>query len=152
MGFFFCFCPCFPLSPLPRYSEGLTCIMSLLTWPLERCCIAGDSILYESLVAEYCLRLLKLFVVELHSKVVWCHHASICPKCMRIIEPICLGYISLLPNWESDNPVFAKSLFVRPFQSYLKNWGCALNCPKKFHHAESKSGCWRCKRTVSQLS
>ena len=31
---------------LPKLSWGLTYFKSLLTWPWEQCCIAGDSLLY----------------------------------------------------------------------------------------------------------
>ena len=63
--FSFASIPIFPLTPLPLFAGGLTCVKSLLTWPWDQCCIAGDSLLCEGLVTECCPRLIELFVVEL---------------------------------------------------------------------------------------
>ena len=73
---FLCFHLYSPLTPLPLYVGGLTCIKSHLNWPWERCCSAGDSLLYRGLVAECCPRLQDWFV-ELPSKVLWHHVSSI---------------------------------------------------------------------------
>ena len=114
-----------------------------LTWPWERCCIAGDPLLYKGLVAECCPRFLELFVVELLSRVVW----SISPKRARVIEPICLGYVSLFLHFEI-------SVFLHPFQLFQKlrlriklSWA-----QKTFYHSESNLHHWCHKRMISRLS
>ena len=59
-------------------------------------------------------------VCRVASRVVW-HIACVhLPKCMHVIEPIYLGYESLLPNRESENPIFVSPGFERNFRVIQK--------------------------------
>ena len=113
-----------PFTPLcwgPRLYQ-----VSSLTWPWDRCCIAGNSLLCKGLVAECCPMLQGWFVV-LRSRVdmgkhVWATFPFILYEC-RNSYSLLLGFLGLRD----------------PCQHFLKAQSCAL---LEVNYARKNPGIW----------